>query len=497
MEGTDEEADGQAANELDQDIEIAPGCKTSSEKRDALNRKVLIACICAVSMVEGIDQVSLPSVSFALQRDLGLPLADFAKLGLAQNFALSAVAPVWGVLADRQIMDRKHLLTLGAVMQGIITMILAAVDSLVPMLLLRICNGAMLASLLPIVSGIIADVAAEQDRGKIFGWSQLFCIMGMCAGVLFATPLSTHQVAGHQGWRAVFLCTGSFAVIVGAIVALAMTEPPRHSSNRASGSKSWLAEVRRLIDYLWIPSFCVLVAQGCIGGVGWVALHYQTLYFQVQGLESGAASVLQAFAYVAQAFGNLLGGIIGDAWSKKSPMHGRTLTAQVSVLSGIPIVLATFIAQPPESWRFGWYLSLVILLGLIASWACPGAIWPILSEIVAPDGRSSIMAWETAIERSVAAIIGNVSVGFLAQDVFGFSLSSAERQHKEGVGTVDQVALGKTLAFTTTLPWLICTCLYSLLHLTYPRDCKRLRALESCSASSSCVETDLSDNTQT
>ena len=62
--------------------------------------------------------------------------------------------------------------------------------------------------------------------------------------------------------------------------------------------------------------------------------------------------------------------------------------------------------QPSEDYRFFWYLSLLILMGLTATWCLTGVNLPLLSEIVDPASRSGIMAWESAMEGAIAAVAG-------------------------------------------------------------------------------------------
>ena len=78
----------------------------------------------------------------------------------------------------------------------------------------------------------------------------------------------------------------------------------------------------------------------------------------------------------------------------------------------------------PREGALAHYLPLVVSLGLTATWCAAGVNQPILSEIVEPDRRSSVMAWETAFEGSAAAMFGNAAVGLLAQNVFGYSLEA-------------------------------------------------------------------------
>lgn len=349
--------------------------------------------LCAISTVEGADMVLLPSVFFALQRDLHLSLNDLATMTLFQALCQAAAAPFWGVLADRGILTRKTILVFGSVSQGVVTGILAGVDRLVPMILLRSLNGALLASLRPVCNGVLADVTSEARRGKAYGWIFFSLNVGMVLGSLIATPLSTRIVLGLQGWRVAFVLVGLVSALVGAIVAVCMTEPEREGAKLAEQrQKGVFSELQRLWGYCQMPTFLALVLQGCFGCVPWNAMSYRTLFFQVGGLSDFQASLLQALGQGASAFGALFGGMLADLIARRYlPLHGRPLVAQVSVLLGIPITYFTFMVVPPSG-VFWYYLFLVCFLGFTASWCATGVNLPILSEIVPADNRSAVMA---------------------------------------------------------------------------------------------------------
>lgn len=447
------------------------------EQDDREASGMLLASLCAVSALEGADTALLPAVFFALQRDLKLDLTTLATMALAQGVTSSIAAPFWGILADRAILQRKTIIILGCVMQGLVTMSLAFVDGFLPMICLRVLNGIMLASLRPVAHGIIADVTSESKRGKVFGFVQLSTNAGMMVGGLIGTPLSTKHVAGLQGWRLAFLVAGGLSAILGLVISLTMKEPPRETSTGLANSKERSAfkeEAMKLLSYFRMPTFCALIFQGWFGGIPWSAMNYTTLFYQVGGISDGSAAILSAVGMVTGAVGGCLGGQIGDCMSRAMPNHGRPLTAQISVMAGIPIAYLTFMVDPPssESGAFIYYLSLVIFLGLTASWCGVGVNLPILTEIVRPEGRSTILAWEAALESTFATLLGNSLVGFLA-GMFGYKLQDV------GGSTVmdldSRKALGKALTLTCFVPWLICWLAYSLLHWSYPSDLRRVR----------------------
>merc|ERR1719382_1964712 len=119
-----------------------------------------------------------------------------------------------------------------------------------------------------------------------------------------------------------------------------MREPPKSftgsgSQAKGKGCGAFKAELRELMRYFRMPSFCVLILQGCFGTVPWNALGYKTLFFQLGGITDLQASLIDVFSQVAGSLGGLIGGAVGDALSRCSRHHGRPITAQVSVLAGI------------------------------------------------------------------------------------------------------------------------------------------------------------------
>jgi len=440
----------------------------------------LLSLLVLVGGLEGADAVLLPCVFYALQRDLGLSLNDLAVMSMVQALAGNFASPVWGILADRGALKRRTIVVTGCVVQGLITVVLAGVDRMWAMLALRALNGAMLASLRPIMSGIVADVTAEANRGKVYGAMGIAMNIGTMAGTLIGTNLGRRSVGGVQGWRVSFLLVGGASVLVGLVVAAMMAEPPRSAATGAvkgRGLAGLKSELRELWSYFRLPSFCVLVLQGCFGSVPWNALGYKTLFFQLGGISDLQASMIDIASQLSGSLGALLGGAIGDRLSRCSKNHGRPITAQLSVLAGIPVAWLLFMQRPSESEAFAYYLVLMVVLGLTATWCGVGVNLPILSELVAGDRRATIMAWEGTLESSCSAIFGNAMVGFLAQHVFGYDLSAS------GAGGAENTkALGSALMLVSFFPWVLCFVCYSFLHWSYGRDLKRVQERQAVAA---------------
>mmetsp|Transcript_80004 Transcript_80004/g.259344 ORF Transcript_80004/g.259344 Transcript_80004/m.259344 type:complete len:149 (+) Transcript_80004:1162-1608(+) len=128
----------------------------------------------------------------------------------------------------------------------------------------------------------------------------------------------------------------------------------------------------------------------------------------------------------------------------------------------------------PGQGSFGVYLALNLAFGLLGSWAQSGTNFPILSHIVPGNARSRVMAWECALENSIANSVGPIVVGNLA-GAFGYKFG---QQEDKGKNLASAEALGEAMAATICIPWIICFLACSLLHWSYPRDVRRLELQE-------------------
>merc|ERR1719158_1498671 len=291
--------------------------------------------------------------------------------------------------------------------------------------------------------------------------------------------MSRKTIIGMNGRRVAFIIIGVMAMSVGAMVWKFLKEPDVQQSSQTSQQAarrrcSWawaiLEEMKELVQFLSIPTFCVMIMQGIFGTIPWTVMGNMMLYFQLTGIDDGKASVLTSEQPVAGAVGNLLGGYIADFLAGRLGYHGRPLTAQITVASGIPLIWLIFGGVPAGSGSFLTYFLLIASFGLLASWAQSGTNFPILSEIVPADSRSRVMAWECALENSIANLLGPPVVTLLATKAFGYQFGSTDA---EGKDLQSAAALGKAMQAVICIPWFVTLAAYTFLHWSYPRDVKR------------------------
>eukprot|EP00931_Biecheleriopsis_adriatica_P088469 TRINITY_DN62781_c0_g1_i1.p1 TRINITY_DN62781_c0_g1~~TRINITY_DN62781_c0_g1_i1.p1 ORF type:complete len:609 (-),score=126.05 TRINITY_DN62781_c0_g1_i1:106-1686(-) len=420
------------------------------------------------------DTQLIPASLFAFQRDIGFHLSDIAILTTVQMVLTNLAAPFWGILADRGILTRRKILMIGALGEALAVSVIASVTNIIPMVFCRAASGFFLASLRPVCNGLIADMTSENYRGKIFGRVQSALLFGMFCSTMVAGNVANIYILGLPGWRIMFVLAGFVACCVAAAVARLLVEPPRtEAADNAKGCRAVLEELLTVVRFLTIPTFGVMIMQGIFGTIPWSVMGNGLLYFKLCGLKDWEASILTSEGTVMGIFGNLLGGIVADALARRLGYHGRPLSAQITVAIGIPLVFLQFYGIPAGQGTFAVYFAVIAGFGILGSWAQSGTNFPILSDIVPAKDRSKVMAWECALENSIANAIGPIFVSFLAESVFGYEFGEAEMS---GKSLESAVALGKAMTFTICIPWLITLLAYTLLHWSYPRDMRRLLA---------------------
>lgn len=431
--------------------------------------KTTFAFLYAVCAIEGADLQLLPASFRALEVHLGLTPSSLAFLALCQALAQWTCTPIWGSLADRGF-SRKRLLGCGALAWGTVTLLSAFATDYHLMVALRILNGMALGSLSPISQSLLVDATSSSDRGQYFGWVQFSSNVGNVLCALGTSTISQRIFLGYiEGWRVAFAAVAALSVILALAVFIFMPEPPQRPVDEAMPTIA--GEMSRVWRYLRIPTFRVIVLQGMFGCIPWSAMSFALFYFQYVGVSDFGASALFSTSMIGSAIGGVLGGIVGDRMAVWSRRHGRPLTAQISVASGIPLIAMILARVPRDPSYFNTYAVLVFIFGLVSSWCAPGVNRPILSEIVDEPDRASVFAWLVTIDGSFAALFGAPMVGLLAEHAFGYQPSQLLISHMPyAQRQSNAAALAAAILWCTIGPWILCLLCFSFLHITYGQD---------------------------
>jgi len=441
----------------------------------------------AVCFVDGADVQLLPASFRALEASLGFAPTDLGGLALAQAMTMAISAPFWGALCDGGV-PAKWLLTAGVTAWGFLTIVLSTVYGYWGMLVLRAFIGVALGSLLPITQAVIAGFVGPLERGEFFGRAGAAQCAGQVVSQLITTSMSNQKyeiLPGEAiwGWRIAFFGVGAVSLVLSFVLASYMEEVPRRATENAKSMDSIADFFGHMFErgavYMNKWTFRIIVFQGLFGSIPWSAMNFNVMYLQYVGFSDYLAATLAVFFLAAQGFGNILGGYVGDILENWMKYHGRPLTAQITVFSGIPLVAITFLLLPKSNHYFWLYGSLLFLMGLMASWALAGVKRPMLSQIINRRDWASILALDSALEGASAAMFGAPVVGWLAQYVFGYQeMTGQVSEMAQEARMQNLAALGTAIVWMCVVPWMICFFLWGLLHWTYPQDAKAIEEAE-------------------
>ena len=250
-----------------------------------------------------------------------------------------------------------------------------------------------------------------------YGHTNLICIFS----TMYAASLQT--IGSFAAWRVAFLGGAVLAAAVAVLNFTTAVDPrsimmeARHAtaastlhSTTTPTLPSFKGSVgilhREITALMHVPSFLLTVGQGIFGNFPWAALVYLTLYFQLLQFSAFTASLLVALFMAGVAAGGLLGGILGDAAAVRWPHHGRIYVAQVSVASGIPcafVLTRGLFSSDGRPSSAAAYALFLIVFGLIKAWPAPACNNPLFAEIVHPERRSLLYAFDRCFETALAA----------------------------------------------------------------------------------------------
>lgn len=164
-----------------------------------------------------------------------------------------------------------------------------------------------------------------------------------------------------------------------------------------------------------IPTFQVIILQGILGSTPWNALVFLTRYLQLIGFSNLGASLAVSCFQGGAALGGVVGGVIGDWAAKRNANHGRILACQFSVFMGIPFSLLVIKGLPlnGEGGTVALYCLTLFVFGLMHVWAAPACNNPVFAEIVPPELRNLVYAFDRcarAVTQSGSACV-HVALG--------------------------------------------------------------------------------------
>jgi MFS family permease len=412
-----------------------------------------------------IDQGEAQAMSVLIPIIQSMWGVSFGMIGLMttlRNIAQTVSAPLWGYAADRY--SRKKVLIFGTGIWGVWTILVGLTPNFSSMLIIRAISGLGLGALMPATFSLLADHYPQSKRGRAMGTIGFVGAMGTVVGVLALGFVATLEM-----WRWGFIGLGIASILSGLVIWLLVNEVPRGSAEPELADLITEQKAQRytinwpdVFATLRIPTIWAAIAQGVTGTMPWVVMGFYFINWMVTDLgfannitlsdPRGSAPLVFAVIVVGSAFGNFIGGVIGDFAEKVNPKYGRTIIGQFSVFAGVPLMYLLLTRASQMS--FTSLLGLALVTALIITWPGRGAKEPMMQAVVPPEIRSSAYSVVNLIEGGLSAFAGLIA-GMLAQSM----------------------GLTNALLWTIPFPWIICGIFFTAFYFTYPKDAARVRGM--------------------
>jgi len=283
--------------------------------------------------VNFVDRQILSILLPSIKQELALP---DTYLGLLSGTAFGIFYATLGVpiarLADR--FSRKWVMTTCLVLWSAFTAACGTAAGFGSLLACRIGVGVGEAGGSPPAHSLISDYFPPEKRATALAVFSLGVPFGILVGFMAGGWLDQ-----TLGWRNAFAVVGAPGLLVAAIVALTLREPPRgHSEGLVHGSGP-APSAREVIAFLWrAKSFRhSSFAGGLYSFVGYSVVNW-TPSFLVRSHGMSTARIgfwLAMIVGVGGGIGNYLGGTLADRWQAREP-RARVYLPALAVAASFP-----------------------------------------------------------------------------------------------------------------------------------------------------------------
>jgi multidrug resistance protein len=184
-----------------------------------LHPRTALITLTALNLLNYVDRNVLFAVQPLIQDEFHLTKTQIGYLTSVFLGFYMVAAPFVGPLADRY--SRKLIIVLGAVFWSALTLLTAFTHTYTELLIRHTLVGIGEATFVTIAPTFVADLFAEEKRGRILGIFYLALPVGSAAGYLLGGYLSP-----HYGWRFPFYIAAAPGFLL-ALAVLFLKEPKR------------------------------------------------------------------------------------------------------------------------------------------------------------------------------------------------------------------------------------------------------------------------------
>ncbi len=302
-----------------------------------LQPRTALLVLTALNLLNYVDRNVLFAVQPLVQEEFHLSNAQVGYLTSAFLGFYMIAAPFVGPMADRY--SRKLIIALGAVFWSGLTLLTAVTHTYTELLIRHTLVGVGEATFVTIAPTFVADLFAENLRGRILGVFYLAIPVGSAAGYLLGGYL-----APHYGWRFPFY----IAAAPGFLLALAvffLKEPERGQFD----SLTETPERGTILGLVRNPAFLTstLGMAAMTFSLGGIQVWIPKFLYSERGYTLEAANFAFGIIIVVDGIvASLAGGWLGDYLLPR--LKGSYyLVSAATMLLGIPVMIVALFVKGP------------------------------------------------------------------------------------------------------------------------------------------------------
>jgi multidrug resistance protein len=296
---------------------------------DKLYPRTALLLLTSLNLLNYIDRSVLFAVQPLVQTEFHLSNAQVGYLTSAFLGFYMIAAPFVGPLADRY--SRKLIIILGAVFWSGLTLLTAFTHNYWELLVRHTLVGIGEATFVTIAPTFVADLFAENKRGRILGVFYLAIPVGVAAGYLLGGKLSP-----QYGWRFPFY----IAAAPGFLIALAMIfvpEPKRGAFDTLNETPE-RSSISGLFGNraFWTATLGMAAMTFALGGI---QVWMPTFLSRSRGFSLESANEIFGLIIVVDGIvASLAGGWLGDRLLRRTKASYYLVSA-ASMAIGVPVMI--------------------------------------------------------------------------------------------------------------------------------------------------------------
>ncbi len=302
-----------------------------------LQPRTALIVLTALNLLNYVDRNVLFAVQPLVQDEFHLTNVQIGYLTSAFLIFYTLAAPFVGPLADRY--SRKVIIALGGIFWSALTLLTAVTHTYTELLIRHTLVGVGEATFVTIAPTFVADLFAEERRGRILGVFYLAIPVGSAAGYLLGGNL-----APHYGWRFPFYIAAAPGFLL-ALGVLFLKEPERGQFD----SLTETPERGTLFGLLRNPAFLTstLGMAAMTFSLGGIQVWMPKFLYSERGYTLAAANFAFGIIIVVDGIvASLAGGWLGDYLLPRMK-SSYYLVSAVSMLLGVPVMIVALFVKGP------------------------------------------------------------------------------------------------------------------------------------------------------